>query len=101
MPLILIVVQTDEQAAFRSESVQAAASSPLNSSSMAKGLMATGGMLYVFLILAGLFCNQFAFEQRGMRTLILSPVDRKTILMGKNIAIIDRGADLFCRLAAG
>ena len=47
--------------------------------------MATGGVLYVFLILAGLFCNQFAFERAGMRTLILSPVDRKTVLVGKNI----------------
>ncbi|HEV7746511.1 MAG TPA: hypothetical protein VGO56_16055 [Pyrinomonadaceae bacterium] len=52
-----------------------------------EGLMATGGLLYVFLILAGLFCNQFALEQGGMRTLILSPVNRKVILMGKNIAI--------------
>ncbi|HEV7797203.1 MAG TPA: hypothetical protein VGO73_03545, partial [Pyrinomonadaceae bacterium] len=42
---------------------------------------------YVFLILSGLFCNQFAFERGGMRALILSPVDRKTILMGKNFAI--------------
>jgi hypothetical protein len=49
--------------------------------------MATVGMLYVFLILSGLFCNQFAFEQGGMRALILSPVDRKIILVGKNIAI--------------
>jgi hypothetical protein len=52
-----------------------------------EGLMATGGLLYVFLILSGLFCNQFALEQGGMRALILSPVDRKVILMGKNIAI--------------
>jgi hypothetical protein len=51
-----------------------------------EGLMATGGLLYVFLILTGLFCNQFALEQAGMRTLILSPVDRRVILMGKNIA---------------
>jgi hypothetical protein len=50
-------------------------------------LLATGGMLYVFLILAGLFCNQFAFEGAGMRTLILSPNPRKTILLGKNIAL--------------
>ena len=51
------------------------------------GLMATGGILYVFLILAGLSCNAFAFEEDGMRTLILSPVDRRVILLGKNIAI--------------
>jgi hypothetical protein len=51
-----------------------------------EGLMATSGILYVFLILAGLFANQFALEHAGMRTLILSPVDRKTLLLGKNIA---------------
>ena len=44
-------------------------------------------MLYVFLILSGLFCNQFAFEHAGMRTFILSPLDRKNILIGKNMAI--------------
>ncbi|MGH9933097.1 MAG: hypothetical protein ACREA9_28265 [Pyrinomonadaceae bacterium] len=52
-----------------------------------EGLMVTGGVLYVFLILAGLFCNQFALERGGMRTLILSPVDRRILLLGKNIAI--------------
>src|SRR6185369_6109062 len=51
------------------------------------GLLATGGVLYVFLILAGLSCNHFAFEEGGMRTLILSPIDRRQILLGKNIAI--------------
>jgi hypothetical protein len=51
------------------------------------GLMATGGILYVFLILSGLFCNQFAFEHGGMRTLVLSPVTRRNILLGKNLAI--------------
>jgi hypothetical protein len=51
------------------------------------GLLATGGILYVFLILAGLSCNLFAFEEGGMRTLILSPVDRRKILLGKNIAL--------------
>lgn len=51
------------------------------------GLLATGGVLYVFLILAGLTCNNFAFEEGGMRTLILSPIDRRKILLGKNIAL--------------
>ena len=49
--------------------------------------MATGGVLYVFLILTGLSCNRFAYEEGGMRTLILSPVDRRKILLGKNIAL--------------
>ncbi len=52
-----------------------------------EGLMATGGILYVFLILTGLSCNLFAFEHAGMRTLILSPVDRRQILAAKNLAM--------------
>ena len=51
------------------------------------GLLATGGVVYVFLVLAGLTCNSFAFEEGGMRTLILSPIDRRKILFGKNLAI--------------
>ena len=49
------------------------------------GLLATSGVLYVFLVLAGVSCNAFAFEEGGMRTLILSPLDRRKILLGKNI----------------
>ena len=49
--------------------------------------MATFGVLYVFMILSGLFCNEFAYERGGMRTFILSPVPRRSILIGKNLAI--------------
>ena len=52
-----------------------------------EGLIATGGVLYVFLILAGLACNEFAFEEGGMRTLVLAPIDRRKILLGKNVVI--------------
>jgi hypothetical protein len=52
-----------------------------------EGLMTTVGVLYVFLILAGLFGNQFALDHAGMRTMILAPVERKNILLGKNIAM--------------
>jgi predicted permease len=52
-----------------------------------QGLMATGGILYVFLILTGLSCNLFAFEHAGMRTIILSPVNRSQILIAKNLAM--------------
>ncbi|HEX3253797.1 MAG TPA: hypothetical protein VHS05_30460 [Pyrinomonadaceae bacterium] len=51
------------------------------------GLLLIGGVLYVFLILAGTSCNLFAFEEGGMRTLILSPLDRRKILLGKNIVL--------------
>jgi hypothetical protein len=52
------------------------------------GLMASGGVLYVFLILGGISANLFAFEEGGMRSYILSPIERRKILIGKNIAII-------------
>jgi hypothetical protein len=50
-------------------------------------LLLIGGMVYVFLILAGLSSNLFAFEEGGMRTLILSPIDRRRILLGKNLVL--------------
>ena len=85
MPLILIAVRIMNRRRFdRAGSAGSAVTSAFFK--YGEGLMATGGVLYVFLILAGLFCNQFAFERAGMRTLILSPVDRKTVLVGKNIA---------------
>jgi ABC-type Na+ efflux pump permease subunit len=37
--------------------------------------------------LSGLYFNLFAFEEGGMRTLILSPAKRRDILIGKNIAV--------------
>jgi hypothetical protein len=52
------------------------------------GLLLIGGLVYVFLILAGLSSNLFAFEEGGMRTLILSPVDRRKILLGKNLVVM-------------
>ena len=51
------------------------------------GLIVTGGVLYVFMILSGIACNQFAFEEGGMRTFVLSPVERRKILIGKNIVV--------------
>lgn len=85
MPLILIAVRLMNRRRF-DRSGPASGALAVTFFKYGEGLMATGGVLYVFLILAGLFCNQFAFEHAGMRTLILSPVDRKTVLVGKNIA---------------
>ncbi|HEY9503560.1 MAG TPA: hypothetical protein VIR01_18120, partial [Pyrinomonadaceae bacterium] len=63
-----------------------AASGPFNT--YGAGLILTGGVLYVFLILAGLSCNLFAFEEGGMRSFILAPIARRKILMGKNITVV-------------
>jgi hypothetical protein len=51
------------------------------------GLLLIGGLVYVFMILAGLSSNLFAFEEGGMRTLILSPIDRRKVLLGKNLVL--------------
>jgi hypothetical protein len=85
MPLILIVVRMMNRRRF--DRPGSGSVFPSGFFKYGEGLMVTLGVLYVFLILAGLFCNEFAFEHAGMRTLVLSPVDRKTILLGKNIVV--------------
>ena len=86
MPLILIAVRFMNRRRFGQAGTGASAL-VTDFSKYSEGLMPTAGILYVFLILAGLYCNQFAFERGGMRMLILSPVDRRIILLGKNMAI--------------
>jgi hypothetical protein len=83
MPLILIVIRLVNSQRMGAASPNA----PSSFLAYGSGLLLMGGMLYVFLILAGLSCNLFAFEEGGMRTLILSPVDRRKILLGKNIVL--------------
>lgn len=83
MPLILIVIR----AVNTQRLGRARAAPPGMFLTYGSGLLATSGVLYVFMILAGLSCNHFAFEEGGMRTLILSPIDRRKILLGKNIVI--------------
>ncbi|HEY4424260.1 MAG TPA: hypothetical protein VGN10_08635 [Pyrinomonadaceae bacterium] len=82
MPLILLVVRVMNTSKWWGRSTPSEGFLTYGS-----GLLATGGVLYVFLILASLSCNHFAFEEGGMRTLILSPIDRRKVLLGKNIAI--------------
>lgn len=83
MPLILLVVRL-----FNSKHIGNLRSARSGEFlAYASGLMATGGVLYVFLILGGLSANLFAFEEGGMRSYVLSPVDRRKILIGKNIAV--------------
>jgi hypothetical protein len=86
MPLILIFVRLINSQRMES-SVNRGPGNAHEFFAYGSGLTATGGVLYVFLILAGISCNAFAFEEGGMRTLILSPIDRRKILLGKNMAI--------------
>jgi hypothetical protein len=87
MPLILIVIRlaNSNRAGVGIKSGSTRAMSEFLK--YGSGLLATGGVLYVFLVLAGISCNLFAFEEGGMRTLILSPIERRKILLGKNIAV--------------
>lgn len=87
MPLILIVVRLMNRRTLRRTGFPGGTSFRSDFFAYADGLILTGGVLYVFLILSGLLCNQFAFEEGGMRALILSPIQRRKILIGKNIAL--------------
>jgi hypothetical protein len=86
MPLILIAIRLFNSQRMES-GLRRGPSAAHEFMTYGSGLLATGGVLYVFLILASLSCNAFAFEEGGMRTLILSPLDRRKILLGKNIAL--------------
>jgi hypothetical protein len=50
-----------------------------------EGLIPAAWVLYVFMILSSIACNLFAYEEGGMRSLILAPVPRRLILLGKNM----------------
>jgi hypothetical protein len=88
MPLVLLGVRFMNTRRFgRSRALPPDASIVGGFLRYGEGLMATGGVLYVFLILAGLACNEFAFEAGGMRTFILAPIERRKILIGKNAVV--------------
>jgi hypothetical protein len=84
MPLIIIVIRMVNRQRFGA--VPRGVSKGF--ATYGSGLLLIGGLVYVFLILAGLSSNLFAFEEGGMRTLILSPVDRRKILLGKNLVVM-------------
>jgi hypothetical protein len=58
----------------------------------AKPFIATGAMMFSVFMLVQFFANQFGFDRDGFRALILSPADRKLILLGKNLACLPVGA---------
>lgn len=95
VPLVLIVLRLAQQSRFgvgngrsgRSFAPEEVGKLGIDFWHYTDGLLAAGGVLYVFLILASLACNLFAYEGAGMRAFILSPLDRRTILLGKNITV--------------
>ena len=83
MPLLLIILRVINARDIRTLGRGA----PDDFLTYASVMLAAGGVFYVFVILVGLSCNAFAFEEGGMRSLILAPVDRRKILLAKNIAV--------------
>ncbi len=58
----------------------------------AKPFIATGAVVFSVFMLVQFFANQFGFDRDGFRALILSPADRRLILLGKNLACLPVGA---------
>ena len=97
MPLILIVIRLMNSRRFGPSGIDPGTNSFVRDMLIyGEGIMAAGGVLYVFLILSGVSCNLFAFEHAGMRTLVLSSIKRSHILVGKNIATCDRNVYFLC-----
>ena len=53
-----------------------------------KPFIATGTAVFSLLMLIRFLSNQFGFDRDGFRSLMLSPVDRRLILLGKNLACL-------------
>jgi hypothetical protein len=56
-----------------------------------KPFFATGSVVLPVFFLAQFFGNQFGFDRDGFRALMLSPADRRLILLGKNLAALPVG----------
>ena len=59
-----------------------------NMSDAVKPFAATGSVVFPVFFLAQFFANQFGFDRDGFRALMLSPADRRLILLGKNLAAL-------------
>jgi len=51
-------------------------------------IAASGVIMYTFLGMCNLMFNQFGFDRGGFRQLVLLPVPRRQILLGKNLAFL-------------
>ncbi|HWT03805.1 MAG TPA: hypothetical protein VN256_26390, partial [Pyrinomonadaceae bacterium] len=88
MPLVLIAVRLLRGSRPGEGSASSLRDLPVTSfAAYTEGLLVAAGVLYVFLILSSLACNLFAYDGGGMRSFILAPVARRTILLGKNLTI--------------
>jgi hypothetical protein len=66
--------------------------SPPHLSDTTKPFIATGVAAFSIFMLIQFLANQFGLDRDGFRSLILSPADRRLILLGKNLASLPVGA---------
>jgi len=57
-----------------------------------KPFAATAAVVFPVFFLAQFLANQFGFDRDGFRALMLSPADRRLILLGKNLAVLPLAA---------
>jgi hypothetical protein len=55
---------------------------------LAKPFIATGVVAFSIFMMVQFLANQFGFDRDGFRALVLSPADRRLILIGKNLACL-------------
>jgi hypothetical protein len=53
-----------------------------------EGMQMSYSVLYVFMLTSAISTNLFGYDGAGMRSLVLAPVSRRTILVGKNVASV-------------
>ncbi|MEI2723371.1 MAG: hypothetical protein V9H26_07455 [Verrucomicrobiota bacterium] len=58
----------------------------------AKPFIVTGAMTFSLFMLVQFLANQFGFDRQGFRAFVLAPVDRRLLLLGKNLATWPVGA---------
>jgi hypothetical protein len=61
-------------------------SGPATLSDAVKPFIVTGALAFSLFMLSQFLANQFGYDRDGFRTFVLSPVDRRWILLGKNLA---------------
>jgi hypothetical protein len=66
--------------------------SPPHLTDAAKPFAATSVVAFSIFMLVQFLANQFGLDRDGFRSLILSPADRRLILLGKNLASLPVGA---------
>ena len=64
---------------------------PLKMPDAVKPLFATGSVVFSIFMLVQFYANQFGYDRDGFRALVLSPVPRRWILLGKNLACLPAG----------